>query len=199
MQMNDNTHFLDASHVYGSDEKEAKALRSATDKGRMDVTHGWKLPTGHHQMDLLPADASAKEPCTLSRAVSGIDPPKHVKCFHAGDPRSNITPNLAVAHTVLLRQHNRLVMTLADQNKHWNDEQLYQEARRILIAQMQHITYNEWLPIVIGRHKMEQLGLNPLDGEFSQDYDVKVNPSIVNEFAGAAFRFGHSLVQGTHL
>ncbi|XP_032795230.2 peroxidase [Daphnia magna] len=198
-QMNDNTHFLDASQVYGSDEKHAKQLRSTTDKGRLDVTHKWKLPAGHHQMDLLPPDNSVKDPCTLSKAVSGVDRPKHVKCFNAGDPRSNVTPNLAVSHTVLLREHNRIVMVLSGQNMHLNDEQLYQEARRILIAQMQHITYNEWLPIVIGKSKMQQLGLLPLHNGFSRDYDAKVNPSIVNEFAGAAFRFGHSLVQGIHL
>lgn len=49
-----------------------------------------------------------------------------------------------------MREHNRLVRELAYLNPHWNDERLYQEGRRILIGQMQHITYNEWLPIIIG-------------------------------------------------
>jgi peroxidase len=63
---------------------------------------------------------------------------------------------------------------------------------------MQHITYNEWLPIVIGRAKMQQLGLLPLQSGFSDDYDQHLNPSILNEFSAAAFRFGHSMVQGKH-
>ncbi len=196
--MNDNTHFLDGSQVYGSDEKKAKDLRSIVNQGHLRVTHFWKFPTGHHQFDFLPADDEATAPCTLSKALSGIDPPSHVKCFDAGDPRSGEIPELAVTHTILMRQHNKLVGELAAQNPHRDGEHLYQEARRILIAQMQHITYNEWLPIIIGRAKMAELGLLPLKEGFSNDYDPNVNPSIVNEFATAAFRFGHSLVQGKH-
>lgn len=81
-------------------------------------------------------------------------------------------------------------------NPHWDDERLYQEARRISIAQMQHITCNEWLPGVVGREKMQELGMLPLQHGFSNDYDANVNPGILNEFSGASFRFGHSLIQG---
>jgi peroxidase len=87
---------------------------------------------------------------------------------------------------------------LAYLNPTWEDERLYQVARRILIAQMQHITYNEWLPIIIGRATMQELGLLPLQRGFSDDYDEYLNPNILNEFSAAAFRFGHSLIQGKH-
>ena len=43
---------------------------------------------------------------------------------------------------------------------------------------------------------MESLGMLPLKYGFSQDYDEKVNPSILNGFNTAAFRFGHSQIQG---
>ena len=196
--MNDNTHFVDASHVYGSDESKAKDLRSTVNQGHLRVTHFWKFPTGHHQFDLLPANEESVVSCALSKAVSGIDPPEHVKCFDAGDPRSTEIPNLAIVHTIFLRQHNKLVIELAGQNPHRDGEHLFQEARRIVIAQMQHITYNEFLPVIIGRAKMVEVGLLPLQHGFSRDYDPNVNPSIVNEFSAAAFRFGHSQVQGTH-
>lgn len=105
---------------------------------------------------------------------------------------------MAVSQTIFLREHNRVATELTNLNPTWNDERLYHEARRILIAQAQHITYNEWLPIVIGRTKMQQLGLLPLQRGFSKDYDGNVNPGVLNEFVGAAFRFGHSLVQGNY-
>lgn len=114
----------------------------------------------------------------------------------AGDARSNEHPNLAVTHTIFMREHNRLVTELAYLNPFWDDERLYQEARRILVAQTQHITYNEWLPIVIGVPKMQELGLLPLQHGFSDDYDDSINPTILNEFGAAAFRFGHTLIQG---
>lgn len=96
-----------------------------------------------------------------------------------------------------MREHNRLAAQLSQLNPDWSDIHLYHEARRILIAQMQHITYNEWLPVVIGRAKMQELALFPLDGDnFSTDYDPNLNPTIMNEFATAAFRFGHTLLQG---
>ncbi|XP_057375639.1 peroxidase-like [Daphnia carinata] len=190
-QMNGNTHFLDLSNVYGSDVNTAESLRTF-EKGHLKVTRR----RGHHELDLLPADNATQLNCALSKAVSGIPPPPEVRCFKAGDIRPNQTPNLGATQTIFLREHNRLAAELSHLNPHWDDERLYQEARRILIAQMQHIAYNEWLPVIVGREKMQELGLLPLQHGFSNDYDANVNPGILNEFSAASCRFGHSLIQG---
>ena len=54
-----------------------------------------------------------------------------------GDSRANEQPGLTVYHTVWVREHNRLASDLAFLNSHWDDERVYQEARRILIAELQ--------------------------------------------------------------
>merc|ERR1712038_2142672 len=72
--------------------------------------------------------------------------------------------------------------------------QLFQEARRIVIAEYQHIIFNEWLPLVIGRELLTSFGLRPLSKGYSNQYLDSFDPRVTNEFATAAFRFGHSLI-----
>lgn len=58
--------------------------------------------------------------------------------------------SLVALHMIFMREHNRLADALHRLNPHWNDELLFLEARRILIAEFQVITYKEFLPAVIG-------------------------------------------------
>ena len=78
-------------------------------------------------------------------------------------------------------------------NPHWGDERLFQEGRRIMGAMNQHITYNEFLPRIIGLNAMNLYDLRVRTEGYSTDYDPTCNPSIFNEFATAAFRYKDKL------
>lgn len=66
-------------------------------------------------------------------------------------------------HTIWVREHNRIVDHLHIVAPFQTPEFYYQHARRIVIAEMQHIIYNEYLPVMIGIHiftDMHSLSLN---------------------------------------
>ncbi|XP_064556463.1 chorion peroxidase [Drosophila montana] len=173
------THFLDASPIYGSNEQSARDLRTF---------HGGRLHMfNDFGRDLLPL-TSDKDAC-------GSAEPGNT-CFKSGDGRTNQIISLITLQIVFAREHNRVADILAELNPSANDEWLYQEARRIVIAELQHITYNEYLPAVIGSQQMKRFRLMPHQQGYSTDYNVDVNPAITNEFSGAAFRMGHSSVDG---
>ncbi len=104
--------------------------------------------------------------------------------FLAGDVRANENPELTSLHTLFVREHNRVAGEIAAANPDLDDEAIFQQARAWVIAELQAITYNEWLPALLGTGT-----LGPYQG-----YDPGVNPGIANEFATAGFRVGHSLL-----
>ena len=116
--------------------------------------------------------------------------------YLTGDLRANEQPNLAVMHTLFLREHNRVADILGQANPQWSDEKVYQETKRVVNAEYQHIIYNEWVPLIIGDRFMSRYGLYPIDKGYSRSYRTDLDPRITNAFATAAFRFGHSLVPG---
>lgn len=153
-QFNSITAFVDGSQVYGSDPQTAASLRTFNG-GRMKTSEG----------NLLPLDASGS-------------------MFQAGDVRVNENIELTAMQTLFVREHNRLAGQFAAEHPTWTDEQLYQAARRIVIAELQAITYNEFLPALLGPGALPAY----------RGYNPAVNPDIANEFSTAAFRLGHSLL-----
>jgi len=167
-QINQLTHYQDASNVYGSTQEVAESLRLFSggllrEGGRTDTLKG-NLPFGDELSD------------------------GNVPFFVAGDVRANENVALTVIHTIWLREHNRIVRELAKFNPCWDDERLYQEGRKIVGAMMQVITYDEFLPLLFGEEAFK-IFIGAYTG-----YDPYVDASIPNSFASAAFRFGHSLI-----
>lgn len=171
---------MDASSVYGSTPEQTGKLRSFVG-GRLNVFEDFGR-------DMLPL-AEDKDACLTTEQGSA--------CFTSGDTRTNQMISLVGLHTLFLREHNRIAGILSDLNPHWSDELLFLESRQVVMAELQAIVYKEFLPAVVGPDAMTDFGLYLKDGNvYSTDYDPKVEPSITNEFASAAFRFGHSTVYG---
>lgn len=163
-QINEVTSWIDASHVYGSELERAEALRTMDGTGRLKTSPGNLLP---FNVDGFP-----------NAGGSGAE------LFFAGDVRANEQLGLTVMHTLFVREHNRLASDLAISDESLSGEHIYQHARRLVIAQMQAITYNEFLPILLGPN-----ALPPYSG-YKDDVDAQVS----NVFSAAAFRLGHSML-----
>lgn len=80
-----------------------------------------------------------------------------LRLFRAGKvdiracPRCTEKGAVGALHTLLLKEHNRVATVLSDKNPTWSDSTLFLEARRATVAEIQHITYNEFLPIILGQ------------------------------------------------
>ena len=106
----------------------------------------------------------------------------------------NEQSELTALHVLLVREHNRLAEELSLLNPHWSDETLFQEARRIVGAELQHITYSELLPVILGQTIMDKYGLEPESTGYFTGYDININAGIANSVAAAALRFVTSLI-----
>ena len=129
-----------------------------------------------------------------ARTLPFLDDGSGVEEEKAGDVRARENPALASVHTIFLREHNRLADEIARRLPGAPDELVYQEARRILGAEMQVVVFGQWLTALLGKTTVERdrLALRP---EFDS-YDAKADPGVRNSFATAAFRYGHTMLQG---
>ena len=118
--------------------------------------------------------------------------PGNQECFLAGDVRVNEQTGIIVMHTIWLREHNRIATKLEELNPEWSPAKVFLVARHIVGGELQAITYNEYLPAILGETIYSSLIGSYLDGG---GYNPTMNPSIPNAFAAAAFRFGHSQIQ----
>ncbi len=173
------TAYIDGSAIYGSDERRASWLRTY-EQGKLKTSLGnllpWNTLTGEFNDPIDASSPFMEDPIRNSN--------KH---FVAGDVRANENPLLATLHTIFVREHNRLCDELLAEDSGLSDEEVYQQARRLVGGILQSIVYNEWLPAM-------GLTLPAYNG-----YRHEVNPQISNVFSAAAFRMGHTLINGNIL
>lgn len=106
----------------------------------------------------------------------------------------NEIPSLGGNHLLFVREHNRIVGELRKVQPKWSSLKLYQEARKIIGALLQQVTYGEFLPSILSNQDLENHKLKLRNSGFSNNYDSSRNPATKNAFNAAVFRFGHSLV-----
>jgi Animal haem peroxidase len=161
-QVNSITGWVDGSNVYGSNPQRARELRASG--GRLRTSAGDLPMFNRHQLPNQPSD----------------DP----SLFLAGDLRANEQVALTAMHALFVREHNYWAAELAAAQPELSARQIYLTARALVGAELQAITYREFLPLLLGPHALE-----PYRG-----YDPTIDPRIANEFATAAFRVGHTML-----
>ena len=172
-QMNLNTAWIDGSVVYGSDSVRASWLRTKVN-GKLKTSAGNNLPWNTVNGESTGAlDASAP-----SMANDGNHT---IKTIVTGDVRGAEHPGITGLHLIFVREHNRISDRLRTQGL-TNDEEIYQKARKEIGALIQAITYQEFLPAM-------GITLN----NYSK-YNSAVKPDILNSFATAGYRIGHTQV-----
>jgi hypothetical protein len=166
-ELNTITSYLDASMVYGSDANRGAWLRDGA---------SLLLPIG-----FLPrADARGNAASAPAMDLFGNQVDAPGRAVVAGDPRANENIGLTDAQTLFAREHNRIVRLLPAS---LSAELRFQIARRVVGAEIQYITYHEFLPAM-------GVKLSAYTG-----YKPTVDPTEYNEFATVGFR-AHSMVHG---
>ena len=107
----------------------------------------------------------------------------------AGDVRAGENVALTSLQTVMAREHNRWVDLIQAQNPGMTGDELFAAARVRVEAVVQAVTYNEFLPKLVGEDAIADY----------TGYDSTIDPSISTEFATAAYRFGHSMLSSSLL
>ena len=174
-QINVLTAFIDGSQIYGSNSATLEDVRRGPNGNQVG---GGKLAIGEEEV--------------AGRATLPLSPDPEAReegFFLAGDIRVNEQIGLTIMHTIWLREHNRIAREFREINPTWSGERVFQETRRVVGAMLQKITYTDYLPKVLGSRTFDIVIGRYLG------YDPTVDPGIPNAFAGAAYRYGHSLIR----
>ncbi|RKO90597.1 heme peroxidase [Blyttiomyces helicus] len=145
---------LDASGLYGCDDSYATIMT-----GERGMLKSWVHP--------------------VAGEVPFVD--NETGLFTLGGPPALGLPHIAMFQILLLREHNRRARQIAVTNPDWTDAQIFNRARRMVIAIVQKITLGRYYPLLLGEVAPAYAG-----------YDPNVDPSIDLFWANVAQRYGHT-------
>jgi peroxidase len=165
-QLNEISGLIDGTNIYGQDPARTLELRTLDGTGHLKNPGGF-LP---YNVNGFP---NAQPP--------GSNP---ADFFLAGDIRANEQLALTAMHTLWVREHNRTADYVKIRNKKLTGDEIFETARKIVIAELQVITYKEFLPMILGSG-----ALTPYTG-----FDPTANPGIANVFSTAFYRLGHTML-----
>lgn len=178
-------HFPDGGKVPMSRLVADPASGTGPDNPRaaLNSTTGWLDGSVVYGADAATA-AYLRLPDGRMRTSDGGNLPIEDGAFVAGDPRAAENPSLTALQTLFVREHNWQVERLAAADPSLTGDELYERARAMVAAEIARITYDEFLPHLLGED-----AIAPWRG-----HDPSADARILAEFAGAAWRWGHSTV-----
>ncbi len=171
------TAFIDAEAVYGASDARLDWLREGSVDGNPD-NNGARLLLPNNYLPRRDSRGNAAAAPTV--AIDGRLLANPNRAVVAGDVRSNENAALTATHTLFAREHNRIVSMLPSSMSNQNK---FQIARAVVIAEQQYITYTEFLP-AMGVTLPAYRGYNP-----------GMDPSLSHEFATTGYR-AHSFIHG---
>ncbi|XP_049777239.1 dual oxidase [Schistocerca cancellata] len=171
-QTNRMTAWIDGSFIYSTSEAWVSAMRSFQN-GSFKTDASGRLPIRN----------TMRVPLFNSPAPHMLRMMSPERLFLLGDPRTNQNPALLTFGILFFRWHNVVARRVQRQHPDWPDEEVFQRARRYVVATLQNIIAYEYLPAFMGE------ALPPYEG-----YKPDVHPGVSHVFQSAAFRFGHTLI-----
>jgi prostaglandin-endoperoxide synthase 2 len=151
---NESNHEIDLCQIYGRNIEATNLLRSKQG-GRLKS----QMIKGEEYPEFLFAPRQPGQPATFKPEFEGLfdqgfitdvilrsAPEQQTDTFFAvGLEHGNSTIGNTVMNIVFLREHNRVAGILADENPEWDDEQIFQTARNILIVILLKLVVEEYI------------------------------------------------------
>lgn len=149
-----SNHDIDLSPLYGRTESQTDVLRDFGKSGakgmmKTQTINGEDYPpflfdiTGNIAAEFL--DVAGRPVLDSPLGLDHATPAARAKLFAVGGDRANATPQVSMINILFLREHNRIAGMIAKAHSDWDDEQVFQIARNILIVMFIKIVVEEYI------------------------------------------------------